>query len=493
MSIIIAIVVAFTRPECPPVTGADVERALALERAAVTIADRPGIPADRLAGRFTVGFEPGRLDELLGWLAGQGGSALRVDTAGGFAVIAIDDAAGMALARAARTAGSPPLPAAVRWFEPDVRMRASFEPDDPFFATAQWDKWVMYADRAWDVTRGNSSIIIAVCDNGVEYNHPDLTARFTPGERGYDFAANDNDPKPDNIQLPEAFHGTHVSGICAATINNGIGVAGWAGVRLLAVKVLNDSGSGSMSNLASGIRWAADHGAHVINMSLGSDDNSTPVAEAASYAAARNVLLVAAAGNQGLNRVQYPARLPEVVCVGATDRSGRLAEYSNYGAHQDVVAPGSEVRSCWTGGGYGVASGTSMASPQVAGVAALVRSVSPGISATRTRAILGASAIDMGTPGQDISFGHGFVNAWRAVTLAGALARQAALPPAAGAARITDGRWCLPHWAERAELYDAAGRGGPVAGRELSLAPGTWFVRLAGGGRRELVRLCVVR
>ncbi|MFO7675360.1 MAG: S8 family peptidase [bacterium] len=492
MTMIYLCLLGFIRPDCLPVTGADVERVLALERTGAMLAafcDRVELPdrwRDRVPGQFTVGFEPGQLAEAVDWLAVRGAEPVRVDTAGAFIVCTMADVAGVALAES-------PLPASVRWFEPDARAHASYEPNDPDFLAEQWDKWVTYADKAWDVTRGSGGITIAVCDNGVDYAHPDLSARFTPGEYGYDFAAGDNDPKPDNTQLPEAFHGTHVSGICAATIDNGIGIAGWAAARLLAVKVLSDSGSGSMSNLASGIRWATDRGARVVNMSLGSDDYSTPVAEAASYAAGKGVLMVAASGNQGAGTVQYPARLPEVVAVGATDRFGRLAEYSNYGAHQDIVAPGSYVRSCWTGGGYGLASGTSMASPQVAGIVALVFSVSPNISATRARAILGVSAIDMGPAGQDVRFGHGLTNAWRALTLAGTMARSSARPQESAATDVVRGCWRLPGWAERAELYDASGRGRAVTGRELSLSPGTWFVRLSGGDRTELVKVCSVR
>ncbi|HDQ99706.1 MAG TPA: hypothetical protein ENN51_05405 [candidate division WOR-3 bacterium] len=494
MNIILALIALAARPDCPPVTAADVARTLALETPAISSTEqrlsRPAASSftARIPGRFTAGFVPGRLDETLSWLAAQGAEVLRADTAAGFVVCNLPDPVGLALAEA-------PLPAGVRWLEPDSRTRAAHLPNDPYFLTEQWDKWVMYADRAWDLNRGNTNIAVVICDNGVEYTHPDLGDRFTPGSYGYDFVSNDNDPAPDNILVPEAFHGTHVAGITAATMDNARGIAGWAGIRLLAARVLNDSGSGTLSNLASAIHWAADQGARVVNMSLGSDDYSTPVAEAARYAAQRNVLLVAAAGNAGRATAQYPARLPEVICVGATDRPGGLADYSNFGGDQELVAPGSGIRSCWTGAGYGIASGTSMAAPQVAGVAALVLSAYPTLSTNRLRAVLAASAIDMGPEGWDARFGHGLVNAYRALTLA---ERMSAGPDAAASApfrpaAIVTGVWRAPDWAERVEIYDLSGRGGTVTGREFSLAVGTWFVRLTAPGRTELLRLRAVR
>lgn len=493
MNLLIILLLAFPRPDCPPVSGADVERALALEQSIFLSAELRPRPdrfeaRDRIAGRFVLGYEPGRLSDLLQWLDRQGGSPVRVDTGAGFIVCLLPDAVGLALA-------AEPLPAGGRWFEPDAETRAAHIPNDPFFASHQWDKWVMYADKAWDITRGSADITIAVCDNGVEYTHPDLIDRFIPGSWGYDFVRNDNDPKPDNPSIPQAYHGTHVAGIAAATMDNSIGIAGWAGSRLLAVKVLNDSGSGTMSNLASGIRWAADNGARVINMSLGSNDHSTAVAEAARYATDRGVLLIAAAGNAGAGVVQYPARLPDVVCVGATDSTGSLAYYSNYGSDQELVAPGSAIPSCWTGAQYGLSWGTSMAAPQVAGVAALVMAVDPSLGPTRVRAILAASAIDLGAAGWNNRYGYGLVNAWRACMLAVRMMDRPMPGHAARLARpgVIAGTYRLPDWAESAELYDAAGRGRKIEGRELVLSPGAWFVRLRGPGRTEFVRLTSVR
>ncbi len=495
MTIILAILMFVPRPAVEPVTAGDVARVFELERrptAAAVLPDAETQWHDRVSGRFVVGFTPGSREEARDWVEANGGQVVRVDDGGRFLVAGMPDEACELLGRRARSVPG------IRWFEPDARVRASHVPNDPGFLAEQWGKWVMYADKAWDVSLGSSTVTVAVADNGVEYLHPDLVARYVPGEYGYDFVDNDDDPRPDNIGLDEAFHGTHVSGIVAATMDNGVGVAGWGAIRLLAVKVLNDSGSGVMSDLASGIRWATDHGADVINMSLGSDDHTSSVAEACRYAESNGVLLVAAAGNQGAGVVQYPARYDECVCVGALGKSGMRAEYSNYGEEQEVVAPGSYIYSTWVGGTYGSASGTSMASPQVAGVAGLVKSVDNTLSASRVRAILSVSAIDMGAPGFETSFGNGLVNAYRAAQLAQVMARGAGGPirESVAGGRIVRGGLALPGWVERASVFDASGRAHrrvSTAGRVLRLEPGTWFLRFEGAGRDEFVRVLAVR
>lgn len=313
----------------------------------------------------------------------------------------------------------------IRYVEPDYPVRILNIPNDPQFLLRQWDKWIMYADLAWDVVTGGT-LKVAVVDNGVDYTHPDLAANFRTGELGYDFLNNDNDPKPDNPGIENAFHGTHVAGIIAAVRDNLIGVAGWAQIQLLAVRVLNDSGSGNLSDVARGIRWAVDNGARIINMSLGGDAASTVLIEACQYAASRGVLLIAASGNDGRSTITYPARLSECVAVGATNENSELAWFSNYGPEQELVAPGTSIFSTTLGGSYDEASGTSMAAPEVSGVAALILALDPALSANDVRSILAASAIDMGSAGRDSRFGYGLVNAWRAVQLTQTLIRQTA-------------------------------------------------------------------
>jgi subtilisin family serine protease len=437
----------------------------------------------RVPGRFVVGFKPGTADAVRSWVAGQGGNVLRIDEECGFVVAHFPRGCEPQQGQWAHSAS----PAgAIRYLEPAVRVTAAAFPNDPYFIPYQWDKWVMYADQAWDLVGGSIDVKVAVVDNGCDYLHPDLAADFKTGELGYDFIGNDNDPRPDNPNEDEAFHGTHVAGIIGATRNNNAGIAGWSLCQILAVRVLNDSGSGTTDVVASGVRWAADHGARIINMSLTSPSNSTPLEQACDYAAQAGAVIVVASGNEGHQAVGYPAALDRCVAVGATSEASGLASFSNYGPEQELVAPGTSIVSCAPGGLYAYADGTSMAAPEVAGVAALVLARNWGLSASEVRAILDASAIDMGVAGRDIRYGYGFVNARRAVDLAAALSAGRA-PQVAGAASTTaDGRTVvvrvgsrLPSWAEQADVYDGSGRRVQVSGS--ALRPGTYFLRTLPG------------
>jgi thermitase len=168
-------------------------------------------------------------------------------------------------------------------------------------------------------------------------------------------------------------HGTHVAGIAAAMTNNGIGVAGLGySSTIMNVKVLNDDGMGAYSWLASGIIWAVDNGAKIINMSLGGSSSSSTLEDAVNYAWNNGVVVVASAGNSASTAPSYPAYYNNCIAVAATDANDALASFSNYGKWVDVAAPGMTIDSTWNDGGYGCMSGTSMASPHVAGLAALV-------------------------------------------------------------------------------------------------------------------------
>jgi len=476
------------RPDLAPVGQAELaaaQRFLSAECASrqSSIANRQSAwdsPMEaRIPGRFVVGFEPGEEEAACAWVDRQGGSVTRVDEASGFVVADFPQGCESHEGRLAQSAS---LAGGIRYFEPAVRVTAAGLPNDPYFIPDQWDKWAMYADEAWDVTGGSMDVKVAVVDNGVDWQHPDLAADFKTGELGYDFIGNDNDPRPDNFGVPQSFHGTHVAGIIAASRNNNEGVAGWSLVQLLAVRVLNDTGKGTTDVVASGIRWATDHGARVINMSLVSEYSSSPMEAACKYAAEVGVLLVAASGNEGADAVGYPAALSECIAVGATSMDSRLASFSNYGSEQELAAPGADIISCVPGGAYGHADGTSMASPQVAGVASLVLARNPGLSAAETRAILAASAMDMGAVGRDIQYGYGLVNAKRAVDLAavyvarrasGGLSPNGDCPHVAGTV-IVRARTGLPVWVKRARIYDGSGRLVQVTGSGLS--PGTYFV-----------------
>ncbi|NPV13451.1 S8 family serine peptidase [candidate division WOR-3 bacterium] len=461
----------FPRQDCPAITSDDIRRMFALESLYHSaVADTTGpvslsTSGEPIPGRFVIGFEPGAELNIVKKLHLTGIEIKLIDTSARFLVIETPTTLSLTNVeqQLAEISG-------IRFVEPDYPARTFFIPNDPMFLSTQWDKWVMYADQAWDIIKGGT-IKVAVVDNGVDYTHYDLARNFQTNELGYDYVGQDNDPKPDNPNLPNAFHGTHVAGIIGAVTDNLIGVAGWAQVQLLAVRVLNDSGNGNLTDVALGIRWAVDHGARVINLSLGGDATTTPLNEACNYALSRGAILIAAAGNDGRANVSYPARLSTCVCVGATDELSELASFSNYGPEQEVVAPGVTITSTAPDNSYLIANGTSMSCPEVSGVAALILSLNPALTPNEVRAILAASAIDMGSPGKDNLFGYGMVNAARALQLtqvytgskpinvspAGFQHRNAP-DPISGNTIFTRTELTLPEGVRTVELYDPAGK-----------------------------------
>jgi thermitase len=268
--------------------------------------------------------------------------------------------------------------------------------------------------EAHRVSEGSPRTILAIVDTGVDHRHPDLATRDGKASRvvkGEDFVNLDGDPMDRNG------HGTHCAGIAAATARNGLGIVGQApGVAILAVRVLGDNGAGSDAAVAAGIVHATDRGAGVISLSLGGPEAVKVIDDAVAYARARGVLLVAAMGNEGKERRSYPAANAGVLAVGATTAGDDLAAFSNTGPWLALVAPGEGTLSTLPGGGYGLKSGTSMATPCVAGVAALVRDQRPDWSPEAVRAHLERTADDRGAPGFDPRFGHGRLNAGRALT-----------------------------------------------------------------------------
>lgn len=303
----------------------------------------------------------------------------------------------------------------VRFVEADGRVSIALTPNDPDYNNLSlvYGPQLMNAPEAWDQTMGDPSIIIAIIDTGLDASHPEFAGRVLPGR---DFANNDNDPSDDHG------HGTHVGGITAAGINNGIGMAGIAGqASLLPVKVLDSSGSGWWSNVASGITWAVDHGARVLNLSLGGSADSTVLHDAIDYATAHNAVVVVAAGNNGTDTPFYPAVYDNVISVGAVTSTGDMASYSNYGPNVDVVAPGSTIYSTeWAGTGrtYGFRSGTSMAAPHVAGLAALILSANPALSESEVRTLIENNTQISAQQTSDYYTGHGLVDAGAAVAAA---------------------------------------------------------------------------
>jgi hypothetical protein len=260
---------------------------------------------------------------------------------------------------------------------------SEFTPNDSRYGE-QYGPQKVRADEAWVIARGGP--VISVIDTGVNYNHVDLAGKVI---KGRDFVNGDNDPMDDQG------HGTHVAGIAAARGNNGTGVAGIAfNSPILAVKVLNNSqpaGWGSYANISSGIIYAAARGARVINLSLSGVSPSQVLVDALNYAVARGCLVVAAAGNDGINVQRYPGAYADAFCVGSTTSTDARSGFSTYGAHVDIAAPGSSILSTLYTGGYGLKSGTSMATPCVAGAAAVLWSRYPGYTLARVRARLQAT------------------------------------------------------------------------------------------------------
>jgi len=281
---------------------------------------------------------------------------------------------------------------------PDVDdVAAALEANDPRL-TDQYAPQQVNAPEAWDTTLGSDGVTIGIVDTGVDYEHPDLRDRF-PEDPGRDFVDGDDDPAPEDGFLFEENHGTHVAGIAAATTNNGTGVAGVSNSTLVSARALGTRGSGSIDGIADAVQYVTDRGADVINMSLGGGGPSDTLANAVSYAADNDALVVAAAGNSGQEEKQYPAGFEEVVAVSAVDDSEALAEFSTYGDHVEVTAPGVDVLSTWPQETqYDRISGTSMSCPVAAGVAALGKAAYPDLSATELRNRLKETATDVGLP-----------------------------------------------------------------------------------------------
>ncbi len=309
----------------------------------------------------------------------------------------------------------------VLWVEPVYQVNATGIPNDPYYAY-QWHLSLQGAHINWDTSDG-SGIVVAVIDTGVS-SGSDGFGDLMPG---YDFVSNDNDASDENG------HGTHVAGTIAQASNNGIGVAGMApGASILPVRVLNADGEGGSDDVAAGIVWAVDNGAHIINLSLGSDGYSQVIADACDYAEDAGVLVVAATGNDGYSDfISYPAALDSTMAVGAVDLNSEVTYYSNKGNQIDIVAPGGDLSQDADGDGYadGVLQeasvngeppafwffeGTSMATPHVAGAAAVL--MGAGVTdLAQLRTLLVEHTDDLGSAGWDTSNGFGGLNLTRSL------------------------------------------------------------------------------
>jgi subtilisin family serine protease len=270
-------------------------------------------------------------------------------------------------------------------------------PNDPGYMY-QADMNAINAPGGWQYFTGSSNVIIAIVDSGVDMSNADLVGRLLPG---WDFVNNDNDAQDDYG------HGTHVTGIAAATGNNSTGMAGldWA-AKILPIKVLDNAGNGTYVNVALGIRYAVDHGANIINLSLGSTFNSPLIAEAIDYAYQHGVTVVASTGNTN-SAVMYPAALPHVIAVGAVNNSGELWALSNHGAEVDLVAPGVGIFSSDIPN-YRTRSGTSMAAAHVSGLASLLLGMT-SLTPEQVESTMEETSRDLGAAGWDSLFGYGMI------------------------------------------------------------------------------------
>jgi thermitase len=301
----------------------------------------------------------------------------------------------------------------VQFVERNHALPLDMIPNDPSYST-QWHLPKISAPLAWDITPGSSGVIIAILDSGIDASHPDLAGVLVPG---YNFYSN-------NADTSDVFgHGTKVAGAAAAIGNNSVGVAGvaWQS-RIMPMRVTDSTGYAYYSTIANALTWAADHGAKVMNISIGGVAGSSAITSAAQYVRGKGGVVVASAGNCGC--WDGTAENPSIISVSATDSSDNLTSWSNRGNYVDVSAPGASIKTTTKGGGYASVSGTSFSSPITAGVVALMMSANPSLGPTDLEALLKANADDKGAAGWDSSYGFGRVNAHRA-----AAAATASVPP----------------------------------------------------------------
>lgn len=320
--------------------------------------------------------------------------------------------------------------------EANTVVETSRTPDDTQYSSL-WGMPMISAPSAWDITTGSSNVVVAVIDTGIEYTHPDLADNIAtnPGEiagngvdddnngfiddyYGYDFINGDSNPIDDH------FHGTHCAGTVGAKGDNGRGVAGVAwSVKLLPVKVLDSYGSGSIAAVAAGMNYAVKRGVKIMSMSLGTSSYSSTIENAIITAKNAGVLVVAAAGNSAQNTDMYPnypsaSAQPNVLAVAASNSSDGLAYFSNWGPTSvDLAAPGQTILSTYLSGQYAYASGTSMATPHVAGMAAMLLSVNPTLSYSQVKDIL-ITTVDPNTAMAGKMVSGGRANLYKAVVKA---------------------------------------------------------------------------
>lgn len=335
----------------------------------------------------------------------------------------------------------------IEYIEPDEEVHYALALNDPKMES-QWAHNMVNSRQAWDISTGNSSVVVAVIDSGIDYTHQDLGGNMWTNPReaagngvdddgngyvddvyGWDFANDDSRPMADDSS---SYHGTHVAGTIGAVGNNGIGISGHApNVRLMALKFLNSGGSGLRSNAIKAIDYAVHNGAKILSNSWGGGTYSQALYEAIGRAKSAGVLFVAAAGNSGKDNDAsefYPANYAHdnVISVASSTSTDKLSSFSNYGRTKvDIAAPGSSIYSTKNGNSYQTLSGTSMATPLVSGVLATMIALRPDLNYKQVKGALFTSGVDVSSTFTGKVLTNGRINAYKAVAaIAGLPASQ---------------------------------------------------------------------
>lgn len=356
---------------------------------------RPGLPESEFAKILKPhgGVQAGKLDKLdIRIIQVQAGSEKAVE----------------ALLKASRH---------LKFVERDILLNPQFTPNDPNFGTA-WHLAKIGAPTAWDSSQG-AGVVIAILDTGVQPDHPDLAGKLVPGWNIYYNTVDTSDP---------VGHGTLVAGAAAAVTNNALGVAGVApNAMIMPIQVTGTAATASLSMLANGTTWAADHGARVANLSFAAAGGYSTVQTAAQYMKNKGGVVVTAAGNSGTQQT-FAASSTNIV-VSNTGSGDTIDSTSSYGQFVDLAAPGMAIWTTKLGSSYTTASGTSLASPVVAGTVALVMAAKPSLGPADVEKILFSTAVDLGPAGFDIYYGNGRVNAAAAVQAALSATPSDSTPP----------------------------------------------------------------
>jgi thermitase len=374
---------------------------------------RPGVSAERVAGRVGASVEPE-----------HAGRARRLKVP-----------PGQERARAQELLRDPDVVAAAPNF---VRGAQDTTPNDVGYPQ-QWHLPQVGAPAGWSTSTGSRSIKVAVLDSGVDLTHPDLIPNLLPGVNLLCSDPGWTPPTPAYCATAtpqdDFGHGTHVAGILGAAGNNTIGVAGvsWQ-VGIMPVKVLDAGGSGTDAQIINGIDWAIANGAQVINLSVGGAGDSQVLDNAVRRAWDAGLVVVVAAGNSATSEPFYPAASPGALAVSATNAADQPSRYSNYGSQVGIAAPGDNIYSTLPGGSYGYLTGTSMSTPIVAGAAALALAVRPGLSNGQVVGALLAPADKVGgyaynADGWNNCFGYGRLDLAGTVTAASGNLAPSTVPP----------------------------------------------------------------